>query len=300
MDTADSDIEQLQARYQHHPNSPLFARLAEFHLERGRVHDALDLCAEGVLLYPEYAAGHLMRGRCYEALGRISEARTSYHRALELSPFNTVVQHLLVALPDLPEAERIDAIFARPEAPAAVPETDAPERHEEVFSIEPAPERTEEAASVDDEEPPYDPFPTFEEYLRLHPAPSEPRMTLDEYLSGRTPFPADRKDEIVPAPKESASDLESLAKMLQEASRIVPKEETQTSPVPPASNDESESAGAGQPTIVTQTMAEIYVAQNEFKAAIDAYKELMKKQPEHAKAFQQRIDAIGLLMGNVP
>ncbi|HLP16601.1 MAG TPA: tetratricopeptide repeat protein [Bacteroidota bacterium] len=354
MEPAAFNIGPLRLRMAEHPDSPLFARLADLALSDKEgtrdVAGALALCEKGVGLYPEYASGHLVLGKCYQELGRMVEARAAFHRALELSPYNTVVQHLLVVLPDdetlvmgdvhaLSTAITLgrpqSSVESSPLSPATADEVirtsdTAPSLHEEstttpddiASSFSEESELVQElnsALEAETQTPDYEPFPTFEEYIDLHPA-SDPVMRLEEYLKGRSPIPPQGEEDASharpqesepalearavtePVPDEShidstteATDFESLALKLQQAGRIVPVPKAQTPSY--ASDGSQEDQASFNVSIVTPTMAEIYVAQKEYQAAIDAYRELINKQPAQAQTFRQRIEAIELLKG---
>ncbi|MEK9136648.1 MAG: tetratricopeptide repeat protein [Bacteroidota bacterium] len=88
-------IPSLEARLASNAKSPSFARLASYHLKEGQIQKAVDLCLEGLKLYPNYGTAHLVLGRCYEAMGRNIEAMLEYRRALKAMPDNPIVQGLL-------------------------------------------------------------------------------------------------------------------------------------------------------------------------------------------------------------
>jgi tetratricopeptide (TPR) repeat protein len=300
MDRDELDIEHLSARLNENPDSPLFARLAEMYLTRRRLGDALALCEKGVTVHPTYAGGQIVLGKCYRELGRVTKARSAFHRALDLAPYNTVVQHLLVTLPDAEEGDAEEERQTRETAdPVAAETTAADERmpdtakqSDEVSGTAGEGEAEQSGEPSQTEEvPSFDPFPTFEEYLQLHPV-SGTVMTLEEYLKGQQAPAAAPQAPQEPA-SDAGTDFESLALKLQNAKRMVPAD----SSVPDASGSPDALEPDRRTTIVTQTMAEIYVAQKEYQAAIDAYQKLMEKQPEQEHAFQQRIDAIRLLAG---
>ncbi len=349
---AELDIENLAARLSENPRSPLFARLADLYLSRQRVREAVALCENGITLYPSYAGGHIVLGKCYQQLGEFTKARLSYQRALVLSPYNSVLHRLLVALPEsvdnvpaesdailagpvslpvMPEPEAAPvpaavnadpmmspvpaAVYADPmmlPAPAAVMSESeaapAPAAVNDDPMMLPAPVPTPpEAAGVDtpppvqeplttiyepippptvppgpDEmAPSFDPFPTFEQYIDLHPT-MEPTMTLEEYLKGRSSSPL----------SEPSTDFESLAKKLQNAKRIVPAD---TSVEQASLVNET---GSTPQAIVSPTMAEIYVSQNEFDAALSAYEALIIRHPAQAVLFSKRIEEIKELQRN--
>lgn len=71
--------------------SPLFARLASSYLAEGKVDEAIDLCVEGLKIYPSYYTGHLVLGRCHEVKGRTIDALLEYRQALKGVPANTTI-----------------------------------------------------------------------------------------------------------------------------------------------------------------------------------------------------------------
>lgn len=82
------EIGKLEKLYRQHPQSPLFARLADLYLRQGKVGRALEVCQEGCRRFPNYPTGHLILGKCYEVQGQLEEARTATDRALRLDPEN--------------------------------------------------------------------------------------------------------------------------------------------------------------------------------------------------------------------
>ena len=82
-------ISKLEKTRRQNPGVPLFARVADEHLRRGRVSRALALCQEGCERFPDYPTGFLLLGRCYEARGNFEEARNLFEVALRLDPQNS-------------------------------------------------------------------------------------------------------------------------------------------------------------------------------------------------------------------
>jgi predicted Zn-dependent protease len=80
---------------------------------------------------------------------------------------------------------------------------------------------------------------------------------------------------------EKESTVEFLLRQLQESRKIPPLAEK----TPPATGDGT----AVSRSIVTATLAEIYVNQGEYKEAIEAYKTLMDQRPGESKRFEKRI-----------
>ena len=74
----------LEKACRQNPDSPLFARLADLYLRRGKVFRALNLCEKGCERFPGYTTGFQILSKCYEAQGELEEARRALDRALDL------------------------------------------------------------------------------------------------------------------------------------------------------------------------------------------------------------------------
>ncbi len=115
------NLGKVEKLYRQHPQSPLFARLADLYLRKGKVERALALCQEGCRRFPHYPTGYLILGKCYEAQGQFEEARSATDQALRLDPENPagfmrlskIYQDLgiaTLALKSLQQAARFDPL----------------------------------------------------------------------------------------------------------------------------------------------------------------------------------------------
>ncbi|NKB67148.1 MAG: tetratricopeptide repeat protein [Candidatus Latescibacteria bacterium] len=82
------NLAKLERTLRRHPDSPLFARLAEGYLQRGMTNRALELCQRGCQAAPDYPTGYLILGQCYRAQGNFAAAREALQQALDLDPAN--------------------------------------------------------------------------------------------------------------------------------------------------------------------------------------------------------------------
>jgi tetratricopeptide (TPR) repeat protein len=78
----------LEKAFQRYPQIPLFARLADQHLRRGRLRRAQALCEEGCQRFPGYPTGFFVLSRCLEQQKMWEEARAALDRGLRLDPDN--------------------------------------------------------------------------------------------------------------------------------------------------------------------------------------------------------------------
>ena len=118
-DTMADRLAKLEKVYRRNPDSPLFARLADLYLKRGKTEHALEICLQGCQKFPEYATGFMVLARCYEAGGAVEEARDALDQALRIDPVNpkgyehlSVIYHKLgvptLALKTLQQAAMLD------------------------------------------------------------------------------------------------------------------------------------------------------------------------------------------------
>lgn len=68
--------------------TPLFAIEAQNLLNDGKVQEAIDLCKEGLIAFPNYAAGEGVLARAYKMIGDESKAEQTLNSAITRNPFN--------------------------------------------------------------------------------------------------------------------------------------------------------------------------------------------------------------------
>lgn len=87
-------IRRLHTHIRSHPNSPLFARLANYYIETEDTEKALKVCLEGLKNYPHYQSAHLVLAKTYLMLRRYHDAREALKRVLELQPTSSMAYSL--------------------------------------------------------------------------------------------------------------------------------------------------------------------------------------------------------------
>ncbi|MFT7695597.1 MAG: hypothetical protein ACI8P2_004231, partial [Candidatus Latescibacterota bacterium] len=87
-DTMADRLAKLEKAYRRYPDSPLFARLADLYLNRGKTEEALEVCRRGCQHFPDYATGFLVLSKCYEAQGEVEQARDALDQSLRIDPVN--------------------------------------------------------------------------------------------------------------------------------------------------------------------------------------------------------------------
>jgi len=294
MDLSEFDIDFLSQKLSDNPQSPLFARLADLYLSKNQPAEALKLCEAGVQTYPSYSTGYVILGKCYTALNENSKARLAFAQALHFAPFNQLARKLLDETPfsaeepvpvqetPLAEPEPVAVEPAIQEEPSPVIEEPPASMSPEPLSL-PAEEPVQEFAQQPEPEIPPPPaaepgeLPGVDDYIQQQSAQTgnEKAVTLDEYLAGQAEPPA-----------PETAELDSLATKLENAGRIVPE---QPEPEPEPAPEESAPMDS---VVITPTLAEIYVSQGEYGAAIQAYEILIYSKPNERERFEKRISEL--------
>ena len=267
---ADS-IAKLEKAFRRDPDSPLFARLADLYLKRGRIERALELCQKGCASFPEYATGFIVLSKCYEKRGALEDAREAMGQALRLDPENPGgykrLAHLFeqlgvttLALQSLRQAayldpfdaslaERIDRFASRTHQVAPTPEPKGTKRFADTSSNsrQAAPEPEKSVASA---------------------APEALAAEAAQPQALSPPKPPEDRDELYGDSNDS-----ELLRLLQEI------EEEEPAPTEPPTPPASEPIAPKSKRIATMTLAEIYTTQGLTQKAIETYRELLEQEP---------------------
>ena len=154
-----------------------------------------------------------------------------------------------------------------------------------VAAIESSIEETEDSSTVADTLEVDAPLPftkkdthSFSEWLKLSKATPIDRSETEE----------DASEAIDRATKERKFEL--IDKFIQERPRILPKETSEKN------TDLAAPYTEASDSLMTETLAKVYVQQKNYKKAIQAYKILILKNPEKSGFFADRIRAITKLI----
>ncbi len=102
---------------------------------------------------------------------------------------------------------------------------------------------------------------------------------LEDFLSGTEPA--------------TGSTVDLLIRQLQQAPK---RPRTPVVPVSPIEQEDLSAPAEQAPVIVTETLAEIYASQGQFREAIQAYATLSTGKPEEAERFAKRIGQLEELL----
>ncbi|MCC7264950.1 MAG: tetratricopeptide repeat protein [Candidatus Latescibacteria bacterium] len=223
------DLGKVEKLYRKHPQSPLFARLADLYLRRGKVERALALCQEGCKRFPHYPTGYLILGKCYEAQGHLEEARSATDQSLRLDPENPagfmrlskIYQDLgiaTLALKSLQQAARFDPLSeqlaeqvdqltytVRVESAAAAP--GAPEA---IDMRPPPPEATTVARPLETPAPAAEAEP----FALIHVPQEEPppaEAEAEPIIAYASPLEEENLEDLLKRSEEAMAERETLA-----------------------------------------------------------------------------------------
>lgn len=96
--TVSDEIRRFQTQYDDHPESLVFARLADAYRKAGELERGLEVVEEGLVRHPAYLSGHIVRARILRQMERPVAAAAAFHRVLTLDPQNLVALRSLGAL----------------------------------------------------------------------------------------------------------------------------------------------------------------------------------------------------------
>lgn len=91
----EKDIEHLKARFKEQPKSLLFARLADAYRKAGDVVSAIELCTNGITVFPTYTTAQILLGRCYLEQQKYNEAIDAFTTVCRLDRRNQVAMKML-------------------------------------------------------------------------------------------------------------------------------------------------------------------------------------------------------------
>ncbi len=245
-------IRRLHAHIRSHPNSPLFARLANYYIETGETEKALKICLEGLKNYPHYQSAHLVLAKTYLMLRRYHDARESLKRVLELQPTSSMAYRLQRKSFELEEKY--------------------PPIKKSIFDQD-----------IDDQviSPPHAVTSTHRRWSHNDSLIPGVHLFKNSEIEPVTSSHAEMRSEL------EELNLEQLAVELEHA-KIPVVVEDGSGTIPSGLHTTAESSEI-ESRPITETLASIYVQQERYEEAIRAYKILEEKFPDRRTEFREII-----------
>lgn len=305
-------------------SSPDFVLRAAEHLAAHEALEAARLSAAGIETYPLYAGGYVMLAKSYAALGRLDDVQVMVRDIARRFPYITIS----VEAPEVAKSEavaddnliHVEEVVLSESWQALPDDTPIPEeettvaevvyevvRHEAVFVEDPLDETYDEVVQAPSqvlrmiESMPVDDDTRIirSGSVRLIPGLEFTTLRVEGLRSrgrrgiGALPEPPPfrsfhqvrrpQRTAEPPAQKRAVS-LEELAMRLIDAK--MPRQSemvAQGTSSAPAANPHA------QPILVTDTIAQIYMQQQSYDLAIEAFKTLMSRKPDRAEHYQALI-----------
>ncbi|MFC2130734.1 hypothetical protein ACFLSQ_04820 [Bacteroidota bacterium] len=300
--------------------NPLFLIEAEQLIQSGLFDESVALCIKGLEDYPEYTTAHVILALAYEQKGEINNALNTVNAAINDFPDSITLINVLNRLPDeIFEDVSPESIGSTEDIGADIfengVETDENENEvtkQELFD--------EQLCRYDEVENSFSlPGGFLRKYItsaedrtkisEIHGLPkienikyknrkdltkerSSYRKTLfipdipisgieepikEEFLNDKTTLTEEAK-----MPSEFESNIEKLAKKLEEVSF----HNNNSGGIPPSDSERI------SPGIISETMANIYIAQGAYEEAVMAYKQLLILNPDKEEYYSEKIQSI--------
>ena len=316
-------LQYLEERIQKNPASSFFAMLVYFYLEIDKIAEALSVAQRGVIAHPNYSTGHAVLAMAMMRAGLFSDAKKELLRASDLRPGSKMVNFLTSELEKEEQADTIGKKLAEQFRKRSSGEKDIMRKVEQTLKENPVRSSEEDFlipgldAIVGEElsklpgriRKPYqaaDPekslVPESEKRIvgkkgessiaraiidKVSREFSEGSSGETDKLSEEIEKPGTLPEAEEAEPEDSELDLDALVRELASAEPIKPTENQ-------SRENEEDARIELTPEIVTDTLAMIFEQQGQIKTAIEAYNILIKKKPEQADFYRQKIAALKL------
>lgn len=265
--------------------SPLFAVDAEELLDSGKIEEAIDLCLEGLKVYPGYPAGEAVLARCYKISGNNDKANEILDSAMSKNPFNKALETLKKYDIEIPKKEisavenknnEVENDYLNYDDSINLLDNEAELNEDDINGI-----NQEEVKELDLDFEKIDLIPGLENPVAFISLPKFNNSIVLTYDFNQFPSTFSKNHQIELLNKKE-DDYSTLATKLENA-KIKPSDDEFIEP-------ELEEFKVNE--IVTETMANIYFEQGAYNQAILAYKTLKNKHPEKIDFYDEMIEKI--------
>lgn len=260
----------LEDKISHDATSPLFAMLAYFYLDVGKIAEAISVAQRGVITYKDYSTGHVVLGMALKRAGFFSEAKREILLAKELRPNSQLISKLLAELEKEERAETIGIKLA-----------------EEFLSKKGIMEEVAEVIRNKSTEKSQDDLLIPGMEVLIGDKHGKERGFIPDHLLKKDleSYMNDGQEKVH---RKEDIDISLLARELESAKPLNPVRDSQ------------EDQGEGlvlSPEIVTETIAKIFEEQGNIETALEAYRLLVIKKPDRALFYNAKISELKEKLG---
>lgn len=93
--TTEQNIVSLEARLKRNGRFLAFSRLADEYRKQGKIQTAIDVCKQGLQVYPDHVTGHIILGRCYLEQEQTDSAISEFSAACMADRRNQLAMKML-------------------------------------------------------------------------------------------------------------------------------------------------------------------------------------------------------------
>lgn len=245
--------------YEYDKSSPLFVRKANTEILKNNIDDAIDVLMKGIENYPDYPTAYFILGKAYALKNQFKDAEDSYKKGSDLIYSKSTFDFYMDEIENL-KSERL--VF-NPERGNAFLKTEnnIKEKEKEEPSL-----NINENVEIDNSD--------------------DVQETIEDLVK-------DAEDvEIEKVEKEFKKSIGIHGNFEEKLDELA--NEISSAKLPPIDNTPIDNVSTKEflnedPMIISETLAKIYEAQNEFKEAIKIYERLIIKHPDKKEEFTNRI-----------
>lgn len=256
--TAELFEEKLALVYEYNKNSPLFVRAASLEISRGNLPGALKVLVSGIQQYPDYSTAYILLGKVQMLAGNYDQAEEAFRKASFLIGSKETLNFYIT---ELETVRKKNSQFTESRRVAFFPE-----EMKGLYGGEEAPKQSAAAGSQSSAND-----TAFQE-------------TIDTQATGSS-----NKDNA----KADEENLDELAQRISSAKMKITSHnelgETDDALLP---ETEDKSMPPEGDSMISETLAKIYMSQGKFNEAIEVYKQLIKKTPAKAEIYMKIINDI--------
>jgi len=240
--------------YEYDKSTPLFVRKANTEVLKNNLDDAIDVLMNGIEIYPEYPTAYFILGKAYTLKNQFKDAEEAYRKGSDLIYSKSTFDFYMKEI----ENSKSERLVFNPDRSGAFLKT--------------------ENKVIQKEEPIVDVDESFDIDKSVINYKIKENEVKDIEIEKN-------KNRIKNSPSIEKDFEEKLDKLANEiASARLPVVDNT-----PITNVSTREFINDDPMIISETLAKIYEAQNEFQEAVKIYEKLIIKYPDKKGEFTKRI-----------
>jgi len=242
--------------YEYDKSTPLFVRKANTEILKNNLDDAINVLMNGIENYPEYPTAYFILGKAYTLKNQCKDAEDAYRKGSDLIYSKSTFDFYMKEI----ENSKSERLVFNPNRSEAFLKTENKEIENEIPIVE-----VDESIDIDNSIIDYESKENKDEVgdIEIEKIRNEIKNTYS-------------------IKKDFEEKLDELANEIASA-RLPVVDNT------PITNVSTREFINDDPMIISETLAKIYEAQNEYQEAVKIYEKLIIKYPDKKVEFMSRI-----------